>query len=39
VHVDRLDHLVLTVNDLERTIAFYVDVLERTIPSTSTCSA
>jgi catechol 2,3-dioxygenase-like lactoylglutathione lyase family enzyme len=27
VHIDRIDHLVLTVDDVERTIAFYVDVL------------
>ena len=30
MHVDRLDHLVLTVDDVERTIAFYVDVLGMT---------
>ena len=28
--MERLDHLVLTVDDLERTIAFYVDVLGMT---------
>jgi catechol 2,3-dioxygenase-like lactoylglutathione lyase family enzyme len=28
VHIDRIDHLVLTVDDVERTIAFYVDVLD-----------
>jgi catechol 2,3-dioxygenase-like lactoylglutathione lyase family enzyme len=27
VRIDRIDHLVLTVEDLDRTIAFYVDVL------------
>jgi catechol 2,3-dioxygenase-like lactoylglutathione lyase family enzyme len=27
VHIDRIDHLVLTVDDVERTIAFYVHVL------------
>lgn len=27
MHIDRIDHLVLTVDDVERTIAFYVDVL------------
>jgi catechol 2,3-dioxygenase-like lactoylglutathione lyase family enzyme len=30
VQIDRLDHLVLTVDDLERTIAFYVGVLGMT---------
>jgi catechol 2,3-dioxygenase-like lactoylglutathione lyase family enzyme len=30
VKVDRLDHLVLTVDDLDRTIAFYVDILGMT---------
>jgi catechol 2,3-dioxygenase-like lactoylglutathione lyase family enzyme len=30
VHIDRIDHLVLTVADVERTIAFYVDVLGMT---------
>jgi catechol 2,3-dioxygenase-like lactoylglutathione lyase family enzyme len=30
VHIDRIDHLVLTVEDVERTIAFYVDVLGMT---------
>jgi catechol 2,3-dioxygenase-like lactoylglutathione lyase family enzyme len=27
VKIDRLDHLVLTVQDIERTVAFYVSVL------------
>jgi catechol 2,3-dioxygenase-like lactoylglutathione lyase family enzyme len=27
VHIDRLDHLVLTVSDIERSVAFYRDVL------------
>jgi catechol 2,3-dioxygenase-like lactoylglutathione lyase family enzyme len=27
MHVDRLDHLVLTVRDIEATCAFYADVL------------
>ncbi len=27
MHIDRIDHLVLTVDDVERTIAFYVHVL------------
>jgi len=27
IHLDRIDHLVLTVHDLERTIAFYSRVL------------
>jgi catechol 2,3-dioxygenase-like lactoylglutathione lyase family enzyme len=30
VRVDRIDHLVLTVEDIERTIAFYVEVLDMT---------
>jgi len=30
VHIDRIDHVVLTVDDLERTIAFYVEVLGMT---------
>jgi len=30
VHIDRIDHVVLTVADVERTIAFYVDVLGMT---------
>jgi catechol 2,3-dioxygenase-like lactoylglutathione lyase family enzyme len=30
VHIDRIDHMVLTVDDLERTLAFYVDVLGMT---------
>jgi hypothetical protein len=30
VHIARIDHLVLTVDDVERTIAFYVDVLGMT---------
>jgi catechol 2,3-dioxygenase-like lactoylglutathione lyase family enzyme len=30
VHIDRIDHLVLTVDDVERTIAFYVGVLGMT---------
>jgi catechol 2,3-dioxygenase-like lactoylglutathione lyase family enzyme len=30
VRIDRIDHVVLTVRDLERTIAFYVDVLGMT---------
>jgi len=30
VHIDRIDHLVLTVDDVERTIVFYVDVLGMT---------
>jgi catechol 2,3-dioxygenase-like lactoylglutathione lyase family enzyme len=30
VHIDRIDHIVLTVDDLERTIAFYVDALGMT---------
>jgi len=30
VHIDRIDHLVLTVDDVDRTIAFYVDVLGMT---------
>jgi catechol 2,3-dioxygenase-like lactoylglutathione lyase family enzyme len=30
VRIDRIDHLVLTVEDLDRTIAFYVDVLGMT---------
>jgi catechol 2,3-dioxygenase-like lactoylglutathione lyase family enzyme len=30
VRIDRIDHLVLTVEDLERTVAFYVDVLGMT---------
>jgi catechol 2,3-dioxygenase-like lactoylglutathione lyase family enzyme len=30
VRIDRIDHLVLTVSDIERTIAFYVDVLGMT---------
>jgi catechol 2,3-dioxygenase-like lactoylglutathione lyase family enzyme len=28
--IDRVDHLVLTVADIERTVAFYVDVLGMT---------
>ena len=27
MHIDRLDHLVLTVADLDRTVRFYCDVL------------
>lgn len=27
MHIDHLDHLVLTVADVERTVAFYADVL------------
>lgn len=27
MHIDRIDHLVLTVDDVEDAIAFYVDVL------------
>jgi catechol 2,3-dioxygenase-like lactoylglutathione lyase family enzyme len=27
LHIEQLDHLVLTVRDIERSIAFYVDVL------------
>src|SRR5215467_9134974 len=30
MRIDRIDHLVLTVADIERTIAFYVDVLGMT---------
>ena len=30
MHIDRIDHVVLTVDDLERTIAFYVEVLGMT---------
>jgi catechol 2,3-dioxygenase-like lactoylglutathione lyase family enzyme len=30
VRIDRIDHLVLTVDDVRRTIAFYVDVLGMT---------
>jgi catechol 2,3-dioxygenase-like lactoylglutathione lyase family enzyme len=30
VRIDRIDHLVLTVDDIERSIAFYVDVLGMT---------
>ena len=30
MRIDRIDHLVLTVDDIERTIAFYVDVLDMT---------
>jgi len=30
VDIDRIDHLVLTVDDVERTIAFYVNVLGMT---------
>jgi catechol 2,3-dioxygenase-like lactoylglutathione lyase family enzyme len=30
VRIDRIDHLVLTVNDVERTVAFYVEVLGMT---------
>ena len=30
MHIDRIDHLVLTVDDVERTIVFYVDVLGMT---------
>jgi catechol 2,3-dioxygenase-like lactoylglutathione lyase family enzyme len=30
VRIDRIDHLVLTVDDIDRTIAFYVDVLGMT---------
>jgi catechol 2,3-dioxygenase-like lactoylglutathione lyase family enzyme len=30
VHIDRIDHLVLTVDDIDRTIAFYVGVLGMT---------
>ena len=30
MHIDRIDHLVLTVADLERTVAFYTDVLGMT---------
>ncbi len=30
MHIDRIDHVVLTVDDVERTIAFYVDVLGMT---------
>jgi len=30
MRIDRIDHLVLTVVDIERTIAFYVDVLGMT---------
>lgn len=30
MHIDRIDHVVLTVADVERTIAFYVDVLGMT---------
>ena len=31
MRVDRIDHLVLTVEDLDRTIAFYVGVLGMTV--------
>jgi catechol 2,3-dioxygenase-like lactoylglutathione lyase family enzyme len=30
MRIDRIDHLVLTVADIPRTIAFYVDVLGMT---------
>jgi catechol 2,3-dioxygenase-like lactoylglutathione lyase family enzyme len=30
MHIDRIDHLVLTVDDIDRTIAFYVGVLGMT---------
>ena len=30
MHIDRIDHVVLTVDDVDRTIAFYVDVLGMT---------
>ena len=30
MRIDRIDHLVLTVMDIERTVAFYVDVLGMT---------
>jgi len=30
VRIDRIDHLVLTVMDIERTVAFYVEVLGMT---------
>ena len=30
MHIARIDHLVLTVDDVERTVAFYVDVLGMT---------
>jgi catechol 2,3-dioxygenase-like lactoylglutathione lyase family enzyme len=30
VRIDRIDHLVLTIADIERTVAFYVDVLGMT---------
>src|SRR5690349_8637569 len=30
VHIDRLDHLVLTVDDIDRSIAFYAGVLGMT---------
>ena len=30
MRIDHIDHLVLTVDDIERTIAFYVDVLGMT---------
>jgi len=30
VHIDRIDHLVLTVADLDRTVAFYTAVLGMT---------
>lgn len=30
MRIDRIDHLVLTVADIERTISFYVDVLGMT---------
>jgi catechol 2,3-dioxygenase-like lactoylglutathione lyase family enzyme len=31
VHVDRLDHLVLTVADIDRTVAFYTGALGMTL--------
>jgi catechol 2,3-dioxygenase-like lactoylglutathione lyase family enzyme len=30
VHIDRIDHLVLTVDDVARTVEFYVEVLGMT---------
>jgi hypothetical protein len=33
--IKKLDHLVLTVNDIDRTITFYTDVLDMTVAHTS----
>lgn len=31
MRIDRIDHLVVTVDDVARTIAFYVDALGMTV--------